>query len=217
MKPVGVVLCGDDFHDKTGFLEAFWVLFALKKQGVKSQCIAINDSQLNVINEFFIKKEKEGFLITPESPFLPLSKIAFLKESVPKNFSALIFPGGFGAIRRFTTLETDGSDYTIDEELFTLAHGIHKQRKPLGFISQAGVLAPKLVDTEIRVTLGCDVDRAELLDAIGAEHVACPADDIVVNLEMKIVSTPGLLAEESDREAAVGIDKLVRCVMEWIK
>jgi enhancing lycopene biosynthesis protein 2 len=45
----------------------------------------------------------------------------------------------------------------------------------------------------------------------------CPADDIVINLEMKIVSTPGLLSEQSEGEAALGIDKLVRCVTEWIE
>ncbi|MGC6388580.1 isoprenoid biosynthesis protein ElbB [Ewingella sp. S1.OA.A_B6] len=217
MKPVGVVLCGDDFSGRTEFQETFLVISALKKQGVESQCIVIDESQHHVIKELFIKKEKEGILTATESSFLSLSEIISLKESVPENFSALIFPGGFGTIRRLTTLETDGSDYTIDEELFTLAQETHKQGKPLGFISQAGVLAPKLVGTEVRITLGTDVDRAELLDAIGAEPVSCPADDIVVNLEMKIVSTPGLLAEESDRKAAVGIDKLVRCVMEWSK
>ncbi|WP_459176838.1 type 1 glutamine amidotransferase family protein [Ewingella americana] len=217
MKPVGVVLCCDDFSGRTGFQEAFLVLSALKKQGVKSLCITACDIQLDVIKEFFYKKEKEDFVTATESSLLSLSEIISLKESIPENLSGLIFPGGFGLIRRLTTLETDGSDYTIDEELFTLMQEIHKQSKPLGFISQAAILAPKLAGAEVRVTLGTDIDRAELLDAIGAEPVLCPADDIVINLEMKIVSTPGLLSEQSEGEAALGIDKLVRCVTEWIE
>lgn len=217
MKPVGVLLCSDDFADKTEFQEAFLVLLALKKYGIKTQYITLGDVQPAVIKRLFLSCESEWTLGATESSLSAISEIISLQESVPEGFSALIFPGGFGAIRRLITLESDGNDYTIDKELLTLAQEIHKQRKPLGFISQAAILAPKLVDAEVRVTLGTDVDRAELLDGVGAEHVSCPADDIVVNLEMKIVSTPGLLSEESDGEAAMGIDKLVRCVMEWIK
>ena len=217
MKPVGVLLCGKDFADKTEFQEAFLVLLALKKYGIKSQCITLGDVQPAVIKSLFIPCESERVLGTKETSLFAISEIISLRESVPEDLSALIFPGGFGAIRRLTTLETDGNDYIIDKELLTLAQEIHKQCKPLGFISQAGILAPKLTNADVRVTLGTDVDRAELLDGIGAEHVSCPADDIVINIEMKIVSTPGLLSEDSDGEAAVGIDKLVRCVMEWNK
>ncbi len=217
MKPVGVVLSGEYFAGGTEFQEAFLVLSALKKYGIKNQCICKDRIQLYVIERLFSSNKNGEILPATEVSSPALSEIISLKESVPENVSALIFPGGFGTIHRLTTLEIDGNDYTIDEELFTLAHEIHKQGKPLGFISQAGILAPKIAEKEVRVTLGTDIDRAELLDAIGAEPVSCPADDIVINLEMKIVSTPGLLSEESEGEAAVGIDKLVRCVMEWIK
>ncbi|GBU12273.1 isoprenoid biosynthesis protein with amidotransferase-like domain [Enterobacterales bacterium] len=217
MKPVGVLLCAKDFADKTEFQETYLVLLALKKYGIKTQCITLGDAQHDVIKGLFLSCENEEVHCVTESSFSAISEIISLKESVPESLSALILPGGFGAIQRLTTLETHGNDYTIDKELLTLAQEIYKQHKPLGFISQAGVLAPKLVDADVRVTLGTDVDRAELLDGIGAEHVSCPADDIVINLEMKIVSTPGKLSEKSDGEAAAGIDKLVRCVMEWIK
>lgn len=217
MKPVGVVLSGEDFADGTEFHEAFLLLSALQKYGIKNQCIVVNDMQQIVIEGLFLNRKNEMTSPDTDPPALALNEIISLKESVPENLSALIFPGGFGAVRGLTTLETDGSDYIIDVDLLALAQEIHKLHKPLGFISQSGILAPKIAGVEVRVTLGTDLDRAELLDAIGAESVSCPADDVVVNLEMKIVSTPGLLSEQSDGQAAVGIDKLVRCVMEWVK
>lgn len=215
MLPVGVLLCSSVFSGGTEFDEAFLVLEAIKKQSVEAVLVAQNNSELIVIKDKIEKWNVSCTATKKKSSYFDDYEIISLKESVPDAFRGLILSGGFGIIRRLTTLENDGNDYTIDEQLFTLALGIHKQRKPIGFVSQSAILAPKLFNSPIRMTLGTDVDRAELLDAMGAEPVLCPADDIVVNLEMRIVSTPGLLSEDSDTEAALGIDKLVRCVMEW--
>ncbi|MDN5681751.1 MAG: hypothetical protein L0G81_14105, partial [Ewingella sp.] len=177
--------------------------------------IVANASELAVIKELIGKCNVSFTAKEKKSSYFDDYEIISLKESVPEQLSELIYSGGFGVVSQLTTFEQDGSDYKIDEQLFTLVDKIHKKRKPIGFVSQSSLLAPKLFDTSIRVTLGKDADRAELLDAIGAEPVFCPADDIVVNMEMRIVSTPGGLSEDSDTQAALGIDKLVRCVMEW--
>lgn len=217
MQPVGVLLCSGDFSDGTEFHEAFLVLSALKKQAADVVLIVMDDSESFVIKEKINKWNVSCTATKKKSSYFDDYEIISLKESVPHRFSALILTGGFGVIRRLTTLENDGNDYTIDEQLFTLIQEIHKQCKPIGFVSQSAILAPKLFNSPIRMTLGTDTDRAELLDVLGAEPVLCPADDIVIDLEMRIVSTPGLLSEQSGTQGALGIDKLVRCVMEWNK
>ncbi len=40
-----------------------------------------------------------------------------------------------------------------------------------------------------RLTIGTDIDTAEVLEEMGAEHVPCPVDDIVVDEDNKIVTT----------------------------
>ena len=215
MQVVGVFLCSRDFSNGTEFSDAFLTFMSVRKYTDKALFIVANASELAVIKELIAKCNVSFTANEKKSSYFDDYEIISLKESVPEQLSALIFSGGFGVVSQLTTFEKDGSDYRIDEQLFTFVDEIHKKRKPIGFVSQSSLLAPKLFDTSIRVTLGKDADRAELLDAIGAEPVFCPADDIVVNMEMRIVSTPGSLSEDSDTQAALGIDKLVRCVMEW--
>jgi enhancing lycopene biosynthesis protein 2 len=215
MQVMGVFLCSSDFSNGTEFSDAFLTVLSVKKQAGSALLIVADQSELIVIKDLINKCNVSFTANEKKSSYFDDYEIISLKESVPEQLSGLIFSGGFGVISQLTTFEKDGSDYIIDEQLFTLVDAIHKQHKPIGFVSQSSLLVPKLFDTSIRVTLGNNTDRAELLDAIGAEPVFCPADDIVVNMEMRIVSTPGGLSEDSDTQAALGIDKLVRCVMEW--
>ena len=54
---------------------------------------------------------------------------------------------------------------------------------------------------------------AEVLEEMGAEHVPCPVDDIVVDEDNKIVTTPAYMLAQNIAEAASGIDKLVSRVL----
>lgn len=68
-------------------------------------------------------------------------------------------------------------------------------------------------DFPLRLTIGTDIDTAEVLEEMGAEHVPCPVDDIVVDEDNKIVTTPAYMLAQNIAEAASGIDKLVSRVL----
>ncbi len=53
----------------------------------------------------------------------------------------------------------------------------------------APAMLPKIFDFPLRLTIGTDIDTAEVLEEMGAEHVPCPVDDIVVDEDNKIVTT----------------------------
>lgn len=91
---------------------------------------------------------------------------------------------------------------------------MHQAGKPLGFICIAPALLPKLLGVHTRLTIGNDPDTAEAIDAMGGEHVVCPVDDIVVDLDQKVVTTPAYMLANSIGEAAQGIEKLVARVLE---
>ncbi|MET2610819.1 isoprenoid biosynthesis protein ElbB, partial [Klebsiella pneumoniae] len=48
---------------------------------------------------------------------------------------------------------------------------------------------------------------------MGAEHVPCPVDDIVVDEDNKVVTTPAHMLAEDIAQAATGIEKLVARVL----
>ena len=64
------------------------------------------------------------------------------------------------------------------------------------------------------LTIGTDAGTAEKIEAMGAHHEACPVDDIVVDEELQIVSTPAYMLAGGIAEAASGIEKLVARVLE---
>nr|VUD30011.1 Sigma cross-reacting protein 27A [Raoultella sp. NCTC 9187] len=90
---------------------------------------------------------------------------------------------------------------------------MHLAGKPLGFICIAPALLPKILPAPLRVTIGTDLDTAEALEDMGAEHVPCPVDDIVVDEENKVVTTPAYMLAQNIAEAASGIEKLVARVL----
>ena len=55
--------------------------------------------------------------------------------------------------------------------------------------------------------------RARLKSAIAGEHVPCPVDDIVVDEDNKIVTSPAYMLAQNIAEAAAGIEKLVDRVL----
>ena len=90
---------------------------------------------------------------------------------------------------------------------------MHAAGKPLGFICIAPAMLPKIFDFPLRLTIGTDIDTAEIVEEMGGEHVPCPVDDIVVDEDNKIVTTPAYMLAKNIAEAAVGIEKLVARVL----
>ena len=77
------------------------------------------------------------------------------------------------------------------------------------------VLAAKLFGGENpQITIGTDKNTARDIEKFGAKHIACPVAEFVVDKQKKIVSTPAYMLAQSIKEAAEGIDKLVRAVVE---
>lgn len=91
---------------------------------------------------------------------------------------------------------------------------MHKSGKPIGFMCISPVMLPKLLGKPIRLTIGNDPDTIDAIEVMGGEHVICPVDDVVVDAENKVVTTPAYMLAESISEAAKGIDKLVAKVLD---
>jgi enhancing lycopene biosynthesis protein 2 len=129
------------------------------------------------------------------------------------DLDALIVPGGFGAAKNLSSFASLGSECVVDPDLKRLVLEMHQAGKPLGFICIAPAMLPKIFDFPLRLTIGTDIDTAEVLEDMGAEHVPCPVDDIVVDEDNKVVTTPAYMLAQNIAEAATGIEKLVSRVL----
>ncbi|CAI1756568.1 isoprenoid biosynthesis glyoxalase ElbB [Serratia sp. TSA_198.1] len=217
MKNVGVVLSGCGVYDGAEIHEAVLTLLALDRAGAQAVCFAPDKSQLHVINHLTGDEMPEERNVLVESARIARGKIRPLSQADAGQLDALIVPGGFGAAKNLSSFASEGAECWIDKDLAKLTQQMYKANKPIGFMCIAPALLPKLLDQQVRLTIGNDPDLGEVIDAMGGEPVICPVDDIVVDIENKVVTTPAYMLAKSIGEAADGIDKLVSRVLDLVE
>ncbi|AHG19744.1 isoprenoid biosynthesis protein [Chania multitudinisentens RB-25] len=214
MKQVGVVLSGCGVYDGTEIHEAVLTLLALDRAGAQAVCFAPDKTQLHVINHLSGDFLPETRNVLIESARITRGKIQPLSQADVNKLDALIVPGGFGAAKNLSNFAEEGAECSIDAELAKITQKMHKAHKPIGFMCIAPALLPRILGQQVRLTIGNDPDLGEVIDAMGGEPIVCPVDDIVVDIENKVVTTPAYMLAQSIGEAARGIDKLVARVLD---
>ncbi|HDR2680244.1 TPA: isoprenoid biosynthesis glyoxalase ElbB [Enterobacter mori] len=213
MKKIGVVLSGCGVYDGSEIHEAVLTLLALSRQGAEAICFAPDKSQADVINHLTGEPMAETRNVLIEAARIARGAVQPLAQADASTLDALIVPGGFGAAKNLSTFASEGAECLVDPDLKRLAQAMHAAGKPLGFICIAPAMLPRIFDFPLRLTIGTDIDTAEIVEDMGGEHVPCPVDDIVVDEDNKIVTTPAYMLAQSIAEAATGIDKLVERVL----
>lgn len=217
MKQVAVVLSGCGVYDGAEIHEAVLTLLALDRAGARAVCFAPDKPQLHVINHLSGDEMPEERNVLLESARIARGKIQPLSQADASQLDAVIVPGGFGAAKNLSSFAAQGAECSVDPDLSKLIREMHKRNKPIGFMCIAPALLPKLIDIPLRLTIGNDPDLGEVIDAMGGEPVICPVDDIVVDIENKVVTTPAYMLAQSIGEAARGIDKLVSRVLDLVE
>src|SRR4030067_239112 len=67
------------------------------------------------------------------------------------------------------------------------------------------------------LTIGSERDTANAINVMGGHHISCTASNIVIDSKHKVVSTPAYMVAGSIGEAADGIEKLVKAVLDLVK
>ncbi|QHM93198.1 isoprenoid biosynthesis glyoxalase ElbB [Kosakonia sacchari] len=213
MKKIGVILSGAGVYDGSEIHEAVITLLAIARHGAQAVCFAPDKWQSDVVNHLTGETLAERRNVLIESARIARGNVQPLSQASANDLDALIVPGGFGAAKNLSNFASLGSECTVDSSLKTLALEMHEAGKPLGFMCIAPAMLPKIFDFPLRLTIGTDIDTAEVLEEMGAEHVPCPVDDIVVDEENKVVTTPAYMLAEDIAQAASGIKKLVARVL----
>ncbi|MGC8401054.1 isoprenoid biosynthesis glyoxalase ElbB [Enterobacter mori] len=212
MKKIGVVLSGCGVYDGSEIHEAVLTLLALSRQGAEAICFAPDKSQADVINHLTGEPMAETRNVLIEAARIARGAVQPLSQADASTLDALIVPGA-GAAKNLSTFASGRAECHVDPDLKRLALALHAAGKPLGFICIAPAMLPRIFDFPLRLTIGTDIDTAEIVEDMGGEHVPCPVDDIVVDEDNKIVTTPAYMLAQSIAEAATGIDKLVDRVL----
>ena len=213
MKKIGVVLSGSGVYDGTEIHEAVITLLAIAREGAEAVCFAPDKPQTDVINHLTGEPMGESRNVLIEAARIARGAILPIAQASINDLDALIVPGGFGAAKNLSSFASLGRESVVDPDLKRLALEMHQAGKPLGFMCIAPAMLPKIFAFPLRLTIGTDIDTAEVLEDMGAEHVPCPVDDIVADEDNKVVTTPAYMLAQNIAEAAAGIEKLVSRVL----
>ena len=220
MPKVGVVLSGCGVNDGAEIHESVITMLALDRAGAEMVLMAPNIDQLHVINHITGEEiENESRNVLVESARIARGNIKDIAGETGEDLDALIFPGGFGVAKNLCDYAMTGADCMVNPDVERLARAVHKEGKPLGVICIAPAMMAKVLGSQgeaVELTIGYDKQTANDINKMGAHHVECPVDDIVVDKERKVVSKPAYMEAKRISEAAAGIEKLVTEILGMI-
>ena len=220
-KKVAVVLSGCGVFDGTEIHESVLTLLAIEEEGASWHCFAPNVEQMHVIDHSTGNVEEgETRNVFVESARISrgADKLSELAEYDPAEFDAIVFPGGFGGAKNLSDFALRGAEAEVQESVTNAVRSTHAMGKPIGFIciTPASVGALVLGGEGIELTIGNDPDTASAVVQCGAKHSDCPVDDVVVDLDNKVVTTPAYMLGPGVVDIRKGISKLVNEVLKLI-
>jgi len=216
-KKIGVVLSGCGVYDGSEIHEAVFTLLAIDRNNAEAVCMA-PDIELDEVNHLAGSPTGAKRNVLVESARIARGKIRNIAEVKAADLDAVIFPGGFGAAKNLCDFATKGAGASVQPEVVRLLKEMVAARKPIGAICIAPAMVAAALGKECapQLTIGTDAGTAAAINATGSCHVECPVSDFVVDTKNRIVSTPAYMLAGRIGEAAEGIEKAVKAVIEMI-
>ena len=214
MKKIAVILSGCGVFDGSEIHEAVLTMLAITQQGAQYRCFAPDIDQHHVINHLTGEvSESESRNVLVESARIAHGEVADIKTLAVEDFDALILPGGFGAAKNLSDFAFSGDKSQMQADVLSACQAFAKAGKAAGYICIAPAMIPLVYGKGAKMTIGTDSETAAAVTAMGAEHLNCPVDEIVIDKERKLVSTPAYMLAGNMGEAASGINLLVKEVL----
>jgi len=215
-KKIGVLLSGCGVMDGSEIHEATLTLYFLDKQGAEIICMAPDKDQRDVMNHASGETAAEKRNVMTEAARIARGKIRDVRAVRAEELDALVIPGGFGAAKNLCSFAVDGAACKVDENVASLLRELHKNKKPIGALCIAPAVIAGVFGKTCAplITIGRDEATAAAMETMGARHKPAAPDEIVVDSENRIVTTPCYMLAQSISEIGAGIEKLAAKIME---
>ncbi len=213
-KKVAVVLAGCGVYDGSEIHEAVITILNLHKCGAQISFFAPDMIQADVVNHFEGKPDNNQRNVLVESARIARGAVAPLSQFNADDYDAVVFPGGFGAAKNLCTFAFDGANCKVNVQVQTLIDSMLKLKKPMGFLCIAPVIAAKAISNGVKITIGSDVDTAKAVEAMGAVHVNCSAEDFIVDENYNVFSTPAYMLASNTAQIDAGVSKMISAMLQ---
>lgn len=221
-KKIAVVLSGCGKMDGSEVHEATMALLAIDMAGLSYQCFAPDIPQAKTLNHITsdiisIKGDKYDRNVMVEGARIARGNIKDLKEFNAKDYEAIVFPGGMGAVLNLCDYGEKGVDCKVDVNVEKAINDAYNTGIVIGAMCIAPVLIAKVLGKHgVVLTIGNDEGTASDIKRMGAKHMNVPATEVCVDAKHKIVSTPAYMLVKSIKEVYQGADKMIQEIIKII-
>jgi enhancing lycopene biosynthesis protein 2 len=215
-KRIGVLLSGCGVFDGSEVHEAVLTLLALDLRGAEALICAPDMPQMHVVNHLTGEVDQGATRnVLVESARIARGKIKDVAQVSAADVDGLALPGGFGAAKNLCDFATRGKDCEVHPQVTRLVREVHEAGKPVAAVCIAPALLARILGAQgPRLTIGSDAGTAAALEAMGAVHVSCGADDVVVDHAHRLVTSPAYMLGRHISEVARGIDKAMAALLD---
>ena len=216
-KKIGVLLAGCGVYDGSEIHEAVLTLLFLDQANADIICMAPNMEQYHVIDHLSGTETSEKRNVLVESARIARGEIKDLKDVQASDMDAIIIPGGFGAAKNLSDFAINNIQAQVHPDVQRIITDMINSQKPVGALCIApATLTKAIADKQPEVTIGNDQETADLIEKMGGKHVTCAVDQIHIDRDKKIVTTPAYMIGPNIKDIATGIEKLVTEVLALI-
>ena len=216
-KTVAVVLSGCGVFDGAEINEVVLSLLSLEENGIQYECFAPDIEQHHVINHLNGEATTETRNVLQESARIVRGHCKPLTELKSMNYDGLLVPGGFGVAKNLSNLALEGAEFAIYDPFLTVCRAFKSQHKPAAYLCIAPALLGKIYDdVKVQCTIGHDPHFTDIIQTTGGEHVNTAVNEIVIDVENKVLSTSCYMLAENICQARSGITKLVSALNEMM-
>jgi enhancing lycopene biosynthesis protein 2 len=214
-KKIGVVLSGCGVYDGSEIHEAVLTLLSIDRNGAEAVFMA-PDMELAEVDHLAGQPTGARRNVLVESARIARGKIRNIAGVKASELDAIVFPGGFGAAKNLCDFAQKGADASIQPDVARLLKEMAVAGKPIGAICIAPALIAAALGKEYapELTIGNDEGTAAAINATGSKHLNCPVREFVIDSKNRIVSTPAYMLAGCISEAADGIEKTVKAVLD---
>lgn len=213
-KKVAVVLSGCGVLDGSEIHEAVSVLVHLSRAGVETRMFAPDIEQSDVINHVKGAAAGDGTRnVLVEAARIARGKVKPLSALEVDSYSAVIFPGGYGAAKNLCNFARQGENLTVNPDVEKVIKAFHEAKKPIGMLCVSPVIAAKLIPG-VSITLGNeDKDIQAVMQKIGAKPIPLGVNEVAVDEEHNVISSPAYMTNSPIHKVFDGIGKFVETVL----
>ena len=217
---IGVLLSGSGVNDGSEIHESVIAMLALDRAGAEMLLMAPNIDQMHVINHYTGQEMDEFRNVLVESARIARGNIKDMAEVNGSDLDALIIPGGFGVAKNLSDYAMSGAECSINPDVYRLISEMILLKKPIGAICIAPTMMAKILaeqNQSATMTIGKDETTTKDIETMGSTHKECLVEEIVIDEENNIVTTPAYMDAKNISEAAKGIEKLVKQIILMVK